>query len=360
MRTWTKKTWITSLALVGLLLVMRLCLAFVVKGMVNHQLARLSGYDGHIEGIGLSLWRGAYQIEGLEIRKKEGQVEQPFFYAPWLDFALQWKALFHARLVASVTIQEGRLNFVNGPGQAQRQSGQGENWSQLLKSLVPLKINRFRLQGSEIHFRDPYGKPPVDVHLTGLDLLADGLSSRLEGRSASLGSVSASARVMKDAWLALHARFNPFAPSPTFDYGITMEGLKLKELNPLLLRYVGIDVQAGTLDLYSEAAATEGKFKGYVKPMVTGLKVMRPHEAFRVGKLIKKALAGAIGFVFKNKREQVATKFEFAGEFKDPQTSLWSAVGYLFKNAFIEALPPRLEGAIKVEDLQRGKSHATR
>jgi hypothetical protein len=347
MRTWTKKTWITVLVLACLLLAFRFSLSHIAKVVVNRQLLQLNGYSGHIDGIGISLWRGAYQIKGLAIVKKEGLAPVPFFSARSLDIGLQWKALFHRRLVATVLIRQGQLNFVNGPSPQQGQSGRGEDWGQLLKSLVPLKINRFQLQDSEVHFRDPFGKPPVDVHLEALDLVAEELSSR----EAGLGTVSATARVMQDARLALQARFNPFAPAPTFDYGITLEGLKLDELNPLLLRYVGMDVQAGSLDLYSEAAAAEGKFKGYVKPMVKGLKMMKPHEAFDVPKLLKKALAGAIGWIFRNERQQVATKFEFAGEFKDPHTSLWGAAVHLFKNAFVEALPPRLDAPVKVEEL---------
>ena len=349
MKTWTRRTRDMTLALLVVLLALRLCLAFVVKTVVNHQLAQLSGYRASIDGIGLSLWRGAYQIEGLDIRKKEGQATQPFFHAPLIDLALQWKALFQGKVVASVTIDDGRLNFENGPAPAQRQSGQGEDWGQLMKSLVPIQINRFRLKGNEIHFRDPYAQPPVDVRLESLELLAEDLSSRDAG---GLGSVSASARVMGDARLALHARFNPYAPAPTFDYGATMEGLKLHDLNPFLLRYAGFDVQAGTLDLYSEAAAAEGKFKGYVKPMLKGLKAMKPHEPLKVGKLVKKALAGAVGVLFRNSRAQVATKIEFSGAFKDPHISLWGAVRYLFRNAFVQALPPRLEQAVRVEDLK--------
>lgn len=343
----------TILAFVCLVILFRLCLAFLVKGQINHQLAQMSGYTGHIDGIGLSLWRGAYQIEGIKIEKKEGKAPIPFFSAPWLDIGLEWKALFHGHIVASVSVEKGQLNFVSGPDQSKSQSGKGEDWQKVLESLVPLKINRFILSESEIHFRDPYGKPPVDVHLEGLNLLAENLSSRQEDAGASLGSISASARAMTDAKLILLARINPFAKSPTFDYSFTLKELKLTALNPMFLRYAGIDVADGAFDLYSEAAAVDGKFKGYFKPMIKNLTVMKPGQKLTLVKWIKKMLAATLGWVFKNDKGKVATKFEFEGEFKNPQTSLWQAAGYLFKNAFVQALPARLEGAIKVEDLQK-------
>src|SRR5687767_1763104 len=218
----------------------------------------MSGYSGRIDGVGLSLWRGAYQIEGLKIVKKNGQLPVPFFLSPRIDLGLQWKALFRGRLVARVTVTRGEVNFVNGPKAAQRQSGKGEPWQALLESLAPVKFNHFRLIASEVHYRDPYGTPPVDVRMDGLDLVAENLSSRRQGDAAKLGSVTASARVMEGGRMNLAMRFNPFAPAPTFDYSVTMKGLNLVDLNPLLLRYVGFDVHRGTVDLYSEAAATEG------------------------------------------------------------------------------------------------------
>ena len=350
----SKTKWVLLLALACLLLLLRLCLAAIVKLEINDRLGRMSLYSGRIGGVGLSLWRGAYQLEDIKIVKRGSVAPVPFFTAPLIDVGLQWMALFHGRIVASIAIHEGQLNFVNGPDNSKSQGGLGEDWLNLVESLAPLKINQFRIQQSQIHFRDPYGKPPVDLRLQDLNLLAENLSSRREGPAAVLGSMTATARVMDDALLVVRARFDPSAQAPTFDYGATLTGLKLTELNPFLLRYAGIDVQAGTLDVYSEAAAADGKFKSYIKPMLRDLKVMKPHEAFDPVKVIKKALVATLNWIFKNDRDhKVATKLEFAGNFNDPKTSLWSAVFYLFENGFIRALPPGLEGKIKVEELQK-------
>jgi len=353
-RTRKKKLWTGFLILVCLLLVLRLCLAGIIRYEINRQLARMSGYTGHIDGIGLSLWRGAYQIEDLTIEKTGGSAPVPFFKAPILDIGLQWSALFQGRIVASVVVLEGRLNFVDGPSAAQSQSGAGVDWLAVLESLVPIRINRFQLHAGEIHFRDPYGSPPVDVRLDRLNLLAENLSNRSEGNGAALGSVSATARVMEAAHVTFGAHFDPFAPAPTFDYQGAVEGLELQALNPFFLRYAGVDVRGGTLEIYSGAAAADGKFKGYVKPMLHGLKVMKPNEPFDPVKLIKKTLLTVIGWIFTNRNGQVATKLEFAGNFKDPHSSLWNAFCYLFENAFIKSLPPGLEGTVTVQKLQEG------
>ncbi len=349
----SKKLWVAALSLACLLVVLRLSLESIVKSAINRQLAQMTDYEGHIDGVGLSFWRGAYQIKGLKIEKRDSKVLAPFLLAPWIDISMHWQALIRGNLVASVTMKEAQLNFVNGPRLDERQNGQGQDWQGLLKGMVPLKINRFRLRDSNVHFRDPYGDPPVDVYLDDLDLNAENLSSRQQKAGKNFASVSATCQVMQDAHLSLQARLDPLSPTPAFEYSLIMKGLDLQELNPLLLRYAGMDVGGGRLELYSEAAAAEGKFQGYFKPMITGLQVMRPHERLGIGQWLKKALAGTLGAILTNKKGQVATKFEFAGKFDDPQTSLWSATKILFTNAFIHALPSRLEGGAKLEDLQK-------
>lgn len=346
--------WVRIPGLACLLIVLRLSLALVIRWEINRQLAQLSGYSGHIDGIGLSLWRGAYKIEGMDIEKTGGSAPVPFFDAPLIDIGLQWSALFQGRIVASVIVVEGRLNFVNGPSAGQSQDGQGQDWLAVLESLVPIRINRFQLRGGEVHFRDPYGNPPVDVHMEQMKLLAENLSSRSEGHGGSLGSVSATARVMEDAHLWFGAHFDPFAPNPTFDYQGSVEGLKLRTLNPFFLRYAGVDVQGGDLDVYSGAAAADGKFQGYVKPLLHGLKVMKPNEKFDPVKLLKKTVLTIVGWIFQNRNGQVGTKLEFSGDFKDPHADTWNAICYLFENAFIKSLPQGLEGTWTVQEIQKG------
>lgn len=353
MAAWSlkKKARAAGLAFACLLLAFRLCLPSAVKHEINRQLSTMKGYAGHIDGIGISLWRGAYQIEGMAIEKKEGNLPVPFFLSPSIDIGLEWRALLTGRIVAKVGIDKGQLNFVNGPGKEQGQSGKGEDWQGVLAGLVPATINHFELHDSELHYRDPFGAPPVDVHLEALELVAENLCSRSEGKGAAMGTVSATATVMKAAQFRFSSRFDPFAPAPTFDYGLTLEGLRLSALNPLMLRYAGIDVQEGVVDFYSEAAAADAKFKGYVQPMIKGLKVMRPHESLRPGHILKKMLIGFLGWALKNQSGQVAAKIEFAGEYKDPKVSLWQAARTLFGNAFGKALLPRLQGALTIEGL---------
>ena len=78
-RPWKRRACTVLLVLVGVLLVVRLLAPYYVKGAIDRRLAAIPGYSGHVEGIVLHLWRGAYRINGITIVKKDNKVSEPFF-----------------------------------------------------------------------------------------------------------------------------------------------------------------------------------------------------------------------------------------------------------------------------------------
>ncbi|HTB23580.1 MAG TPA: DUF748 domain-containing protein [bacterium] len=339
------------LALAGLAVLFRIFLAMSIAAGVNRELRTMSSYDGHIDGVGLSLWRGAYRIEGLTITKKDGAVKTPFFRAEAIEVGPQWQSILKGRFLARVVVEDGRVNFVGGPSSGQSQAGLGVDWLAVLGGLSPVEIDQFALENGEIHFSDPYGKPPVDVQMNRVFLDAGNLSVGRKGGGPAAGAVTASARVMDDALVSLCARFDPYAPAPTFDYSADLTGLKLTQLNPLFQRYEGMQVLSGSVDTHSEGSGAAGKFKGYIKPTIQNLKMKK--SQFDIRRLVQRVLLRVLVWAFTDKDKSVEAKIEFAGEFKDPATSIWTAPAYMFEHGFVKALPHGLGGAAKMEDLQK-------
>src|ERR1035438_9047953 len=114
------------LALLGVLIVglvaFRLYLPTLILNKANSTLAKIPGYYGHIDGVDIHLWRGAYSIEGLELLKKDGDVPVPFVRVESIDFSLAWIPLFHGNLSGEVDLEQPKLNFVAGGTPAQQQT----------------------------------------------------------------------------------------------------------------------------------------------------------------------------------------------------------------------------------------------
>jgi hypothetical protein len=152
-------------------------------------------------------------------------------------------------------------------------------------------------------------------------------------------------------------KLNALNKYPTFDLNAEIKNTNLVLLNDFLKAYGNFDVHRGNFGLYTEMAAKDGKFKGYVKPIIKDLKVVGPED--RHDKFFNKVweqIIGAAGVILKNqKKDQVATKINIKGNFKDPQTNTLDAVWEVLRNAFIQALLPSIDNEISLKSVDSKK-----
>src|SRR5207247_4053133 len=97
----------------------RALLPWAIRDYVNRTLDRSPLYAGNIGPVEVHLWRGAYSIRDVRISKTTGDVPVPFFAAKRIDFALEWKALSHHKVVGRLLMEEPELNFVDAPAEGE-------------------------------------------------------------------------------------------------------------------------------------------------------------------------------------------------------------------------------------------------
>src|SRR5262245_25518498 len=118
------------LALVGS--IGRALLPWAARDYVNRTLDRSPLYDGNIGEVNVHLLRGAYSIRDVRVSKTTGNVPVPFFLAKRVDFAIQWNALLHRRVVGRVLMEQPEINFVDAPNEGEGQTGAGGPWLQII------------------------------------------------------------------------------------------------------------------------------------------------------------------------------------------------------------------------------------
>jgi hypothetical protein len=354
-----KRNLLIALAAIAVILIgIRIALAPVILHFANSKLDQIPEYRGHIGDVDLALFRGAYQIKDVSLRKVQGASSVPFFAADLVDLSVEWGALLHGKLVGEVELHGPRLNFVVAPSKKASQTGIDSSWQDRSKELFPLDINRLQIYNGEIHFRDLTRTPKVDVHLDQIDAVAKGLTTRPHGQEALPATFHATGRAMDHAKLRLDMKLDPWARDPTFDMDGELTGLELKTLNDFLKAYAKIDAEGGTFSLYTEMAAEKGNFKGYVKPILKDVKIFSPGKKDEGGLLQSawEAMVGGVESILENRpKDQLATQVPLAGKFKNPRAGLWASVGYLLRNGFIRALSPSLTHSIDFGDVTGGK-----
>jgi hypothetical protein len=358
-----------TLVLAGLaafLVAFRLSLPPLVKWYVNRTLDRVPGYGGKIGDVDIRLWRGAYRIEGLDIVKESGRVPVPFISADTVDFSVEWKQVLNGSLVGEVQAQGLDLNFVQGrsredsqlgveeaAAQEQGPSGQkhvkaAKGWQETVTRLFPLRINRFEIRDGTLHFRNFQSRPPVDVYLDRVNAVATNLTNSEKVSESLAATLELEARPMGHGTFQIGLQMNPYAQDPAFDLDTRLRDLDLAALNGFFRHYAKIDVQGGRLEAYAEMAASEGKFEGYLTPMVQNLNVMNTRkENLTFLAMAREGAAEFLGQVLENRsKDQLATKLVFSGRFDQPEIKTLAAVGYALRHAFIKPLPARIEGSV--------------
>ena len=352
-------------ALIALLLLavgFRLALPSMVTHYVNRVLNDIPGYEGRVADIDIHLWRGAYTIHDLEIVKvdiapKTGKVKRsPFFYAESIDLSVQWGELIRGAVVGQIEFDRPTLNVYAGPARKE-QTRAGDDFISRVRQLLPLQINRFAVINGELHFRNYAAQPDVDIYLDRINLVARNLTNSTRIADTLVATVSADARAMKSGEVRLEMKMDPFAPHPTYDLALEVKHLRLPELNNYLRHYLAVVARDGRLSLYAESSAKDGRFTGYVKPIVKDLDVLRIKREKSFSETVKAFFVKLMAKVFENKpKEQLATKIDFSGSFKDPKISVWDAVMEFMGNAF-QALPPGLDGSVTPDEVNIRRAH---
>ena len=347
-----KKLMIVLGTVLVLLIAIRIALPYILLKLVNKELQNIPGYTGHVDDIDVALIRGAYKIKMIKLEKTGGKVPVPFFSAPLIDLSLQWASLFHGRIVGQIEVDQPVLNFVKGPTEETSQTKIDSSWTDVVKKLMPLKLNKFEIVEGQIHYRDFHSKPAFDIYTKQVHILAENLNNAEKNKELLPSTITASADVYGGKATA-SMKMDALAKTPTFDGKAKLEGLNLANLNNFIDAFAKFDIKSGEVSIYTEAAAKQGQITGYTKPIIKNLKVVNwEKDNGKPLKIAYEAVMGAIAWVFKNhNKEQLATRVEFEGNIKKPDIDIWELIGQILKNAFIQALYPSLEYSVSINSL---------
>lgn len=345
---WLRGIGFVLLVLIIILGIVRLMLPWAVHRYVNSALERNSLYSGTIGDVKIHLWRGAYSIQEIRLNKTTGNVPVPFFAAKEVDFAIQWNALWHRKIVGRIAMQQPEINFVDAPDPEESQSGSGAPWLQMIRDLFPFQINSANIYNGSVHFRAYQTSKPFDIYLSQVEGSIENLGNVSDTTTPLNATVHVTATAMDEAKLELKMTLDPFSYRPTFHLGLRLLGLDVTKINDFALSYGKFDFKRGWFDLVIEADSKEGQLTGYVKPLFRNLQVFSVSQDIKEDNPLQffwQALVGFTTNILKNRtRDQFGTLIPFsADETSSTSTDIMATIGNILRNAFVRAYLPRLE-----------------
>ncbi|MFC3200010.1 DUF748 domain-containing protein [Parapedobacter deserti] len=347
---WKKKHSIIA-GVVVVIILFRLLLPTFVLRYANRALANLDGYYGQVADIDIALYRGAYQLDRLYLNKVDSASGEQarFFAVQRVDLSIAWHSLFRGALVGAMTFDAPELIFTKEKAEIDAVAKDTNDFRQLLKNFMPLRVDRFEVHNGSIRYTDSTASPIVDISLEKAHIVAENLKNTNREGEKLPSTIRADAQAYGGT-LALDMRLNALAEQATFDLTAEIEGANLPELNDFFIAYGRFDISKGTFGLYSEFAADSGRYKGYAKPIIKDLEVVgledRNDSFFQRA---KEAVVDLVGSILENpEEEQVATRIPIEGSFGQTDVLVWEAIWQILKNAFIEALMPSIDHAIDI------------
>ena len=210
----------------------------------------------------------------LKAFRSDGKFPVLFFSAKEIDLSIQLGTLFDGSVVGEIALINPKLNFVAGPSEKESQNSIDDSWTDKVKELFPLKINRFEIKDGEVHFRNFHSSPKVDIHIDILKAVAENLTNSKDLSKTLMASMNASGNAMGTGTFKLYVKINPFKEQPTFDLNAELKNVDLTKLNNFIKAYGDFDIKSGTFELFTEFAAENGAFEGYAKPIFRNMRVL--------------------------------------------------------------------------------------
>ncbi|WP_339715104.1 DUF748 domain-containing protein [uncultured Sneathiella sp.] len=336
---------IVVIVIAAVLVAGRLYLPFWVKDYVNTQIALLDGYRGGIQDIDLNLWRGAYKIHTLEIRKQENGLDVPFAAARTVDLSVEWKALLEGAVVAEIDIYGADLNF------SKTQTGEGGGWLELVDALSPFNINRLAVHGGRVAYIDYTAEPNINLFVKDIDATVTNLRNVTDKENPLPSHITISGTSIGDGVLSFDGRLNILREIPDFDTTSELKEANLEAFNDYGRAYAAIDFEGGKIGIFSELAAADGDVTGYIKLVATDVTMVSTEQEENPLNALWETLVSGFVELFENQpKDQFALRVPIEGNLDNPEGDLWPAFISIFSNAFEKAFTKNEDGTINFQD----------
>lgn len=345
---WRRHYILTGLLIfiIAVLIVVRIYANTWVLNYVNRSLNNLKGYQGSVKSIDIALYRGAYKIHDLKILKKSAGIPVPFVSIDQADIAVQWSALFHGRIVSNIDLEKPVINFAVSKGD--KQTGAGVDWTQPIKKLAPIDINRVTFKNGSLTYQDFGANPKVNVYIHQMQGEVTNLRNVVDKSKPLPSNLVINGDSIGGGRLSINGKMNILKDIPDMDLNTKLENVDLTALNDYSNAYAAVDIKKGNLSVYSEFIVKDKQVSGYIKPLATNLSLIDLKKDSNPIKVAWESVVSAVVTVFTNQsKDQFATKVQLSGNLKNIDTNIWATIGGIIRNAFVHAFDKGLDRAPK-------------
>ncbi|WP_286268624.1 DUF748 domain-containing protein [Thalassotalea hakodatensis] len=352
-----KKSNIAVYCLIALCLIfaLRVVAPDIIKYSINQKLANTKGIKGHIDDIDLALFRGAYQIQGLELYLQPNIKTTPTISADEIDISMLWSALFKGVVVAKVHINSTTFSFVDEPKEQNKidpKAKQPDTWLTLINFASPINIDEIRISETKIRLLNEIEGQQQAHYVSNIFGIVTNITNSSELSGSSVANFHLTGDLMGQAQVQLKGFINPETVDPTFDINFSMKKLPVDKIAGLIEVYTPIDIEQGTVDAAIELYTLNGKVNGYMKAGIYNPNIftwrediVKDNDGLFTG--IYEGIIDGLAAIFESdEKGLVAFKVPIEGTINDTEISKWDAFTSLLYHAFINEYDLKVENTV--------------
>ena len=349
-----KHRWLKILIIVmivlGLLLV---ALEYLLVPVLNRVLDKAVPQRlVQVEEVELQPWFGQFAVEGLTVQVRKSKAK-PELAVKRIDITIDWQALLDGAVVTTIKIREPVARYTAVPEKKQV-SGPPPTIAKQLGDLLPIRMNRLEVIDGRVDFKTKVKLPSgtnrdLDLKVTNIDVLATNLTNSAKISKSLTGTLKASASAEKWGDINVDGKLNAMAKDPTFDIDASLKNLQLTELSDWTMAFGRFSFSSGSLDVFTEIAAKNGGFVGYIKPLATNVKTKAMQQDLGA-QIVAGVVEGVTGILSNPNTKKAGSKVEFRGKLDSPDIDIVGAIIEVLKNAVVRALRPVVDGEINIAD----------
>ncbi len=349
-----QKKYLIPFSVIALLVAIRVALPTAIKIGLNNYLEEdfSPSMRAHVDDVDLAILRGVYSVEGITAEYKKNN--KNFLSIKNADASLAWRDLLKGKIVADVVVN--KADFVYS---SELSPAIDEHMAQLKKKdddePLPenIRLGRFDLKDSVIR-TDLFRTLTKDegIVLTNIELRATNL---IPSNEVPRTPFSLQALLLGSGKIKTEGEADLTGKTPMWTVDTEMKAFDLTSLNRFLKKTVPLTFTKGKLDLYAEAASSGGPIKGYIKPFVRNLDVIRTKEKFVNSKHWLIEIVTALGNVVMKADQTMATRVPFTFD-KTFKVEGNKAIAKAFEHGFKQELNRGIENSIGINNMESKQS----
>lgn len=308
--------WVIPLGVIVFLLAIRMVLPTAIKIGLNSYLEDdfSPAFTAHVSDVDLAILRGVYNIQGISAKLKEKDAE--FVEVADVEVSLPWRGVFKNNMIADIVIDKIDFTYSNALMPAVQKhlafmkDKEDKDDDKKDEDKAPLlRIGRLDVKNSIVRTNlFPELTREQGIVLTGLNARVTNLSPT---ENVPMTPFDMQAILLGSGKIRTEGEAKLLSKPPQWTIDSEMKDFELTALNQFLKKNVPITFTKGRLDFYAEAVTDQTKIKGYFKPFIKNLDVIKTKEKFLGAKHWAIELVTALGNVVMKADQTVATRVPF-------------------------------------------------